>query len=102
MKNPNGNIQKFEVALGEEDGNLFAAILWPDTLGDIPFAAPVGLAFTQDGFVLFGDNDKDGLYFSGIDKPILEEMGVRHVVVLKPTGNDYVQLEVSKTNEPIR
>ncbi|WP_455233258.1 hypothetical protein [Geopseudomonas aromaticivorans] len=88
-------IQKFNVALGEEDGELFAAILWPEGQGDVPFEAPISLAFTGDGFALFNDPEGAWLKFGGVGEQLLAEMAARHVVVLTREGDDYGQFEVN-------
>ena len=95
----NTAIDRFEVALGEEDGNLFAAILWPESMGKIAFNGDVLLTFIENGFALHGRNDSEAMKFSGIDLKVVQEMAVRNVVLLAKNGLTYDQFEVSKVNE---
>lgn len=97
----NTAIDRFEVALGEEDGNHFAAILWPEGMGKVAFQGPVQLTFTDDGFALHGLNDTEAMKFSGIDPTIIRQMGRRHVVLLEKAGLSYEQFEVVKLNNPV-
>jgi hypothetical protein len=97
----NTAVDRFEVALGEEDGNHFAAILWPEGMGKVAFQGTVQLMFTEDGFALHGVNDAEAMKFSGIDPSIIQQMGERHVVLLEKAGLSYEQFEVVKLNNPV-
>ncbi len=94
----NTAIDRFEVALGEEDGNLFAAILWPEAMGKVAFKGEVLLTFVENGFALHGSDDQEALKFTSIDPQVAKEMADRHVVLLQKDGLNYQQFEVSKVN----
>lgn len=97
----NTAINKFEVALGEEDGHQFAAILWPAEMGQSPFSDSVNLVFTPSGFAVYPQGSDQAIEFKGVDKNAIAEMAVRNVVILEQSGADYKQYEVSKLNSPV-
>ena len=94
----NTAIDRFAVALGEEDGNLFAAIMWPEAMVKVAFKGDVQLTFIENGFALHGSDDQEAMKFSGIDPKVVQEMAARHVVLLEKSGLNYQQVEVSKVN----
>jgi hypothetical protein len=93
-------INKFEVALGEEDGHQFAAILWPAEMGKSPFSDSARLVFTEQGFAVYPTGSDQSIEFKGVDKNAIAEMAVRNVVILEQNGADYAQYAVSKINNP--
>jgi hypothetical protein len=93
-------INKFDLALGEEYGNLFAAIMWPTEEGRAPFSNSVRLFFTEEGFELYEIDRKQAIKFIVVDKNIISQIALRNVVILEQNGNDYAQYTVSKVNSP--
>lgn len=82
-----------DIALSEEEGVRFAAILWFDGLGRPPFQDPVALSFTDVGFSLISSNPI-GVIPIRVDQKTRDQMRSRHIVILYKENEEYLQLSV--------
>ena len=78
----------FTLSLGEEDG-LFAALMWPDELGDLPYATAISAAIVEQGFVLQGQGDEPAIAFLGVSDEVLTQLSESSVTLMIPVDDDY-------------
>jgi hypothetical protein len=85
---------KFDLAIGDEDGVSFLAIIWPEDLGVIPFASDITATPVKEGFVLSGLEQDESIAFLGVSESFVNEMSVRNIVILRPIKDGYEQKSV--------
>lgn len=79
----------FSLSLGEEDGGLFAAVMWPDELGDLPYSGGITAVVVSQGFVLQGQPHEPAIAFLGVSDEVLDDLVRSDVTLMKPDGDDY-------------
>lgn len=79
----------FELSLGAEEGGLFAALMWPPELGEIPFLTDVVAVVVPQGFVLVGCEGEGSIAFMGLTDEALDDFRASEVTIMKPIDDDY-------------
>lgn len=79
----------FTLSFGEEEGGLFAALMWPDELGDLPYSESITAVVVPQGFVLKGQQNEPVIAFLGVSDQVLDDLTDSDVTLLKPDGEDY-------------
>jgi len=91
-------IPSFQLAFGMEDNELFCAVMWPDSEGDIPFAVSPQIQKNSEGFVLFNAEKTSIIDFSGVNPDSLARLDAAHLVLIRKVGENYQQLEIVPVN----
>lgn len=79
----------FTISFGEEGGGLFAAIMWPDELGVLPYAGDVTATEVPQGFVLQGSEAEPAVAFLGISDDVLTDLAQSDITLLAPVDDDF-------------
>lgn len=85
----------FTLSFGEEDGGFFAALIWPDELGDLPYIGKVTATVVQQGFVLMGVPGEPVIAFMGVSDDVLDVISRSTLTLMKPFAGDYETANVS-------
>lgn len=85
----------FTLSFGEEDGSFFAALIWPDELGDLPYIGKVTATVVQQGFVLMGVEGEPVIAFLGVSDDVLDVLSRSTLTLMQPFADDYVTAQVS-------
>ncbi|MBI6882864.1 hypothetical protein [Pseudomonas putida] len=87
----------FEVSFGDDGDGIFAAVMWPQELGDPDFQGNIIAVAANNGFVLFGDADMLGVGFLGVSQEVLNQILSSSITIMHFVGEDYETYEVFKT-----
>jgi hypothetical protein len=84
----------FELSLGEEDGHLFAALMWPLEFGGIPFQDEAIAVMVPTGFVLVDSEGTFGIAFLGLADEALRDFRASQVTLMRALDDDYETMSV--------
>lgn len=90
----------FEISFGDDGDGIFAALMWPQELGDPDFQGNIIAVAADNGFVLFGDSNMSGVGFLGVSQEVLHQILSSSITIMHFVGEDYETYEVLKKMSP--